>query len=171
MHLTLLLMLLLCCFVSLFVFTWRLNKLLGLKNIYIIEFFGRYYFGKDLICHCECMTEYTFQYMFWTVWCLKCSQSRDNMESCVFSCLNCLHLLIWKVVVQGIPEVARAVIHIDEQSSKSKYKLLVEGDNLRAVMATHGVNGSRTTSNNTYEVWVFFFPQCQMFVHHTFLLI
>lgn len=57
-----------------------------------------------------------------------------------------------KVVVQGIPEVARAVIHIDEQSTKRKYKLLVEGDNMRAVMATHGVNGSRTTSNNTYEV-------------------
>ena len=60
----------------------------------------------------------------------------------------------WKVVVQGIPEVARAVIHIDEQTGKNKYKLLVEGDNLRAVMATHGVNGSRTTSNNTYEVSV-----------------
>lgn len=57
-----------------------------------------------------------------------------------------------QVVVQGIPEVARAVIHIDEQSSRSLYKLLVEGDNLRAVMATHGVKGSRTTSNNTYEV-------------------
>lgn len=48
--------------------------------------------------------------------------------------------------------MARAVIHIDEQSGRNKYKLLVEGDNLRAVMATHGVNGSRTTSNNTYEV-------------------
>uniref|UniRef100_A0A3P8TVE8 DNA-directed RNA polymerase n=1 Tax=Amphiprion percula TaxID=161767 RepID=A0A3P8TVE8_AMPPE len=59
---------------------------------------------------------------------------------------------MYYVVVQGIPEVARAVIHIDEQSGKNKYKLLVEGDNLRAVMATHGVNGSRTTSNNTYEV-------------------
>lgn len=56
------------------------------------------------------------------------------------------------MVVQGIPEVARAVIHIDEQTGRNKYKLLVEGDNLRAVMATHGVNGSRTTSNNTYEV-------------------
>lgn len=56
------------------------------------------------------------------------------------------------MVVQGIPEVSRAVIHIDEQSGKEKYKLLVEGDNLRAVMATHGVKGTRTTSNNTYEV-------------------
>lgn len=57
-----------------------------------------------------------------------------------------------KVVVQGIPEVSRAVIHIDEQSGKEKYKLLVEGDNLRAVMATHGVKGTKTSSNNTYEV-------------------
>lgn len=56
------------------------------------------------------------------------------------------------MVVQGIPEVSRAVIHIDEQSGKEKYKLLVEGDNLRAVMATHGVKGTQTTSNNTYEV-------------------
>lgn len=48
--------------------------------------------------------------------------------------------------------MARAVIHIDEQSGKQKFKLLVEGDNLRAVMATHGVNGNKTTSNNTYEV-------------------
>lgn len=56
------------------------------------------------------------------------------------------------MVVQGIPEVSRAVIHIDEQSGREKYKLLVEGDNLRAVMATHGVKGTRTTSNNTYEV-------------------
>lgn len=63
-----------------------------------------------------------------------------------------MSVLMLKVVVQGIPEVARAVIHIDEQSGRNKYKLLVEGDNLRAVMATHGVNGSRTTSNNTYEV-------------------
>lgn len=58
------------------------------------------------------------------------------------------------MVVQGIPEVSRAVIHIDEQSGKEKYKLLVEGDNLRAVMATHGVKGTRTTSNNTYEVLI-----------------
>lgn len=57
-----------------------------------------------------------------------------------------------KVVVQGIPEVSRAVIHVDEQSGKEKYKLLVEGDNLRAVMATHGVKGTKTSSNNTYEV-------------------
>lgn len=74
-----------------------------------------------------------------------------NQDMQTNSSLMCFLL---KVVVQGIPEVARAVIHIDEQSGKNKYKLLVEGDNMRAVMATHGVNGSRTTSNNTYEVRV-----------------
>jgi DNA-directed RNA polymerase III subunit RPC1 len=29
----------------------------------------------------------------------------------------------------------------------------VEGDNLREVMATPGVKGTSTTSNNTYEVF------------------
>lgn len=33
------------------------------------------------------------------------------------------------------------------------YRLVVEGDNLREVMATYGVKGSSTTSNNTFEVY------------------
>lgn len=78
-----------------------------------------------------------------------------------------------KVVVQGIPEVSRAVIHVDEQSGKERYKLLVEGDNLRAVMATHGVKGTKTSSNNTYEVmseWVLEgFPH-SIFIHVVVLL-
>ncbi|XP_019730084.1 DNA-directed RNA polymerase III subunit RPC1 isoform X2 [Hippocampus comes] len=81
-----------------------------------------------------------------------CVSPRENNKSSMYYVMQSLKAELPKVVVQGIPEVARAVIHIDEQSSKRKYKLLVEGDNLRAVMATHGVNGSRTTSNNTYEV-------------------
>ena len=48
--------------------------------------------------------------------------------------------------------MSRAVIHIDEKSGATKYKLLVEGDNLRNVMATAGVKGTHTTSNNTFEV-------------------
>ena len=43
-------------------------------------------------------------------------------------------------------------MHLDETKSGSKYKLFVEGDNLREVIATPGVNGKRTTSNNTLEV-------------------
>ncbi|KAL7990271.1 hypothetical protein Chor_013701, partial [Crotalus horridus] len=81
-----------------------------------------------------------------------CITPRENSKSSMYYVLQSLKEELPKVVVQGIPEVSRAVIHIDEQSGKEKYKLLVEGDNLRAVMATHGVKGTRTTSNNTYEV-------------------
>uniref|UniRef100_A0A8C6VII9 DNA-directed RNA polymerase subunit n=1 Tax=Naja naja TaxID=35670 RepID=A0A8C6VII9_NAJNA len=81
-----------------------------------------------------------------------CVTPRENSKSSMYYVLQSLKEELPKVVVQGIPEVSRAVIHIDEQSGKEKYKLLVEGDNLRAVMATHGVKGTRTTSNNTYEV-------------------
>ncbi|KAM9325606.1 DNA-directed RNA polymerase III subunit RPC1 [Gastrophryne carolinensis] len=81
-----------------------------------------------------------------------CVTPRENNKSSMYYVMQSLKEELPKVVVQGIPEVARAVIHIDEQSGKEKYKLLVEGDNLRGVMATHGVKGSHTTSNNTYEV-------------------
>ncbi|XP_041117382.1 DNA-directed RNA polymerase III subunit RPC1 isoform X2 [Polyodon spathula] len=81
-----------------------------------------------------------------------CVSPRENSKSSMYYVLQTLKELLPKIVVQGIPEVSRAVIHIDEKSGKERYKLLVEGDNLRSVMATHGVNGSRTTSNNTFEV-------------------
>ena len=48
--------------------------------------------------------------------------------------------------------MSRAVIHIDEKSVGTRYKLLVEGNNLRQVMATTGVKATHTASNNTYEV-------------------
>lgn len=47
----------------------------------------------------------------------------------------------------------RAVIHNDDSDGQTRYKLFVEGDNLREVMATPGVRGTNTTSNNTYEVF------------------
>ena len=57
------------------------------------------------------------------------------------------------VVIKGLPTVNRAVIHIDDSHvGSTKYKLFVEGDNLREVLATPGVRASKTTSNNTYEV-------------------
>ncbi|XP_050732253.1 DNA-directed RNA polymerase III subunit RPC1-like [Eriocheir sinensis] len=64
------------------------------------------------------------------------------------------HLL--KVIIKGLPSVSRAVINQIESGVggvKGKYELLVEGDNLREVMATYGVDGTRCTSNNTYEVF------------------
>lgn len=42
---------------------------------------------------------------------------------------------------QGFPTVNRAIVHVDEEKKadkKDRYKLLVEGDDLRAVMATRG---------------------------------
>ncbi|XP_058788636.1 DNA-directed RNA polymerase III subunit RPC1 [Phymastichus coffea] len=57
------------------------------------------------------------------------------------------------VIVKGIASVSRAVIHNDDSSGATRYTLLVEGDNMREVMATLGVNGIRTTSNNTIEVF------------------
>ena len=45
------------------------------------------------------------------------------------------------LIYQGYRNVNRAIIHIDEDASKSgeeKYKLLVEGDDLLAVNSTIG---------------------------------
>ena len=64
-----------------------------------------------------------------------------------------------KVIVQGIPEVSRAVITRTEASSKSNsssttqpLKLLVEGNNLLRVMGVPGVKGTETISNHVMEV-------------------
>ncbi|XP_053613685.1 DNA-directed RNA polymerase III subunit RPC1 [Plodia interpunctella] len=57
------------------------------------------------------------------------------------------------VVVKGLPQVSRAVIACDDSSSQQRYKLCVEGDGLRDVIATYGVNGTKTTSNNILEVY------------------
>lgn len=48
--------------------------------------------------------------------------------------------------------VSRVVVHDETSGGKTKWKLFVEGDNFREVMATHGVLGEKTTSNNTLEV-------------------
>merc|ERR550517_341248 len=57
------------------------------------------------------------------------------------------------VVIKGLPTVNRAIIHMDESKSGGQtYKLYVEGDNLREVIATYGVDGRKCTSNNTLEV-------------------
>ena len=61
---------------------------------------------------------------------------------------------ISSVVIKGLPTVNRAIIHIDDSQglANQKYKLFVEGDNLREVLATPGVLGKKTSSNYTFEV-------------------
>jgi len=77
----------------------------------------------------------------------------ENTKSSFYYVLQQLKEQLPNVVVKGIPSVTRAIITVDEGAKgPTKYKLLVEGDNLREVMATMGVCGARTTSNNTVEV-------------------
>ncbi|PSN52693.1 DNA-directed RNA polymerase III subunit 1 [Blattella germanica] len=49
-----------------------------------------------------------------------------------------------KIVIKGLPSVNRAVIHNDDAGGQTRYKLFVEGDNLREVMATPGIKGTTT---------------------------
>uniref|UniRef100_A0A6M2DUT1 DNA-directed RNA polymerase n=1 Tax=Xenopsylla cheopis TaxID=163159 RepID=A0A6M2DUT1_XENCH len=56
-------------------------------------------------------------------------------------------------VVVGIPTTSRAVVAKDEEKGGDTYKLCVEGYGLREVMATYGVNGNKTKSNNIFEVY------------------
>jgi DNA-directed RNA polymerase III subunit RPC1 len=60
--------------------------------------------------------------------------------------------LVPNVVIAGIPNVSRAVIAIDDSHGAATYKLCVEGAGLREVMATYGVIGKNTKSNNIWEV-------------------
>jgi len=75
-------------------------------------------------------------------------------KSTMYYQLQALKEKLPKVVIKGLPTVSRAVIHLEDAAagSRNKYKLFVEGDNLREVIATHGVKGTSTTSNNTIEV-------------------
>ncbi|XP_025836904.1 DNA-directed RNA polymerase III subunit RPC1 [Agrilus planipennis] len=57
------------------------------------------------------------------------------------------------VVIKGLPTVNRAVIAREDKGGESYYNLCVEGDNLREVMATYGVDGHKTVSNNIMEVY------------------
>lgn len=70
-----------------------------------------------------------------------CVIFRENSKSFMYYVLQFLKEDFFKVVVQGILEVFRVVIYIDEQSGKEKYKFLVEGDNLWVVMVMYGVKG------------------------------
>ncbi|KAJ2944679.1 hypothetical protein O0L34_g4036 [Tuta absoluta] len=57
------------------------------------------------------------------------------------------------VVVKGLPQVSRAVIACDDTVQPPRYKLCVEGNGLRDVIATYGIEGRKTSSNNILEVY------------------
>lgn len=69
--------------------------------------------------------------------------------------LHALKKNLPKIVIKGLNAVNRAVIHHDDTKKETKYKLFVEGYNMGEVMATLGVKGTKTTSNNIYEVYLY----------------
>ncbi|GAB0091474.1 DNA-directed RNA polymerase [Sergentomyia squamirostris] len=64
-----------------------------------------------------------------------------------------LATLIPNIVVGGLSNISRAVIAINDAVKPPTYKLCVEGSGLRDVMATYGVRGNQTKSNNIWEVY------------------
>jgi len=76
-----------------------------------------------------------------------------SLKTTLFYQLQFLREKLPAVVIKGLPTVNRAVMHMDEGKAGQTFKLYVEGDNLRDVLATPGVKGLSTTSNNTLEVF------------------
>ena len=76
-----------------------------------------------------------------------------SLKTTLFYQLQHLREKLPGVVIKGLPTVNRAVMHMDEGKAGQTFKLFVEGDNLRDVLATPGVKGLSTTSNNTLEVF------------------
>ena len=72
----------------------------------------------------------------------------DASKVGLYSAMQTMSSLLPGVIVCGIPTVSRAII---SEKGKGKYNLLVEGSDLRAVMAVRGINGYQTTSNHTLE--------------------
>ncbi|XP_034655414.1 DNA-directed RNA polymerase III subunit RPC1 [Drosophila subobscura] len=64
-----------------------------------------------------------------------------------------LALSLQSVVVAGLPNIARAVIAVDDTRQPATYKLCIEGYGLREVISTYGVVGERTRSNNICEIY------------------
>ncbi|XP_035735078.1 DNA-directed RNA polymerase III subunit RPC1-like isoform X1 [Vespa mandarinia] len=79
--------------------------------------------------------------------------SPNKQKTSLNYALTHLKEIVPNIVIKGLPSISRAVIHNDDSGGKTKYKFFVEGDNMREVMATTGVLGTKTTSNNTIEVF------------------
>ncbi|BES88212.1 Hypothetical protein polymerase [Nesidiocoris tenuis] len=77
----------------------------------------------------------------------------SNSKESIDFAMRSLKEALPSVVIMGVPNVNRAVIHEEIDKGVKKYKLLVEGDNLRDVIATRGVKGTKCSSNNTYQVF------------------
>ncbi|XP_045464776.1 DNA-directed RNA polymerase III subunit RPC1 [Harmonia axyridis] len=75
--------------------------------------------------------------------------NRNKKRSILFN-MSDLLIALPQVMIQGYPTVNRAVVANGDDGT---YNLCVEGNNLREVLATYGVDGRKTTSNNVMEVY------------------
>ncbi|XP_062502473.1 DNA-directed RNA polymerase III subunit RPC1-like isoform X2 [Corticium candelabrum] len=73
-------------------------------------------------------------------------------KSSVYYVMQQLKQELPSIVVKGIPSITRAIIHVDDSGKSERYKLLVEGLDIRAVMSTRGIKGVSVTSNHIGEV-------------------
>ena len=67
----------------------------------------------------------------------------------VFTRMTHLKRILPMIMICGHPDASRAIIKTDEQTSENS--LLVEGYGLKACMATDGVVGTKTKTNNVME--------------------
>ncbi|KAI9205133.1 uncharacterized protein BJ171DRAFT_441903 [Polychytrium aggregatum] len=86
-------------------------------------------------------------------WALRVRVSEGKNEASIFHEMQVLKRALPKVVVKGIRTVNRAIISEAEGKKPKEYQLLVEGYGLMEVMGTDGVDGLKTKSNHTLEVF------------------
>eukprot|EP00794_Sanderia_malayensis_P012251 gene12251-13513_t len=69
---------------------------------------------------------------------------QETTKSSMYYVMQVLKGSLPSVLIKGYPTVSRAIVHADEnrRNNREIYKLLVEGDDLRSVMATRALNGA-----------------------------
>ncbi|GMG21676.1 unnamed protein product [Ambrosiozyma monospora] len=82
---------------------------------------------------------------------LRDADERERLErNALFFKIQALKRVLTKVVVKGLPDIARAVINVRDDGKK---ELLVEGYGLKGVMATDGVIATKTKTNHVLEIY------------------
>ena len=76
-------------------------------------------------------------------------KSKEDAYTHLLTQLTQFRTLLPQVIISGIPSVGRAIIN---DTGAGRYELLVEGNDLQAVMGTDGVKGHSTSSNHVMEV-------------------
>ncbi|PIO74402.1 hypothetical protein TELCIR_03587 [Teladorsagia circumcincta] len=75
------------------------------------------------------------------------SDSKRNM----LITLQIMKQSLQKVIVKGLPDVKRCVVHADEKTG-DKYSIIVEGNDFRRVLSQVGIDSCHSTMNNAVVV-------------------